>query len=180
MVPRLYEKYKNEIVAEMAKSFSYKNPLQAPRLKKIVINIGMGEGAQDIKPLEATAKELAQITGQNAVITRARKAVSNFKIRKGSPVGCMVTLRRSRMYEFLDRLINVALPSLKDFKGVSAKSFDKDGNYSLGLNEQTVFPEIEYDKVERIHGMDITIAIDSNSKRESQELLKLMGMPFKV
>jgi large subunit ribosomal protein L5 len=145
----------------------------------VVINVGMGEGAEDIKQLEAAANELTQITGQRAVITRARKAISNFKIKKNSPVGCKVTLRKGRMYEFLDRLINVALPSLKDFRGVPRDSFDNDGNYSLGFTEQTVFPEIEHDKVLKIHGMDITIVTDSETKEESYHLLRLMGMPFK-
>lgn len=179
MIPRLYKRYKEEITPEMMKILKYKNPLQVPRIEKVVINVGMGEGAQDIKLLEAVSKELAQITGQAAVITKAKKAISNFKIRRGSPVGCKVTLRRARMYEFLDRLINVALPSLKDFKGVSPKSFDKDGNYSLGLSEQTIFPEIDYDKVQKIHGMDVTIVTNSRTKEETHQLLKLMGIPFK-
>lgn len=179
MAPRLYKKYKEEVTPELIKIFNYKNVLEAPKIVKIVINVGIGEGAQDIKLLEAASKELAQITGQHTVITKAKKAISNFKIRKGSPVGCKVTLRRARMYEFLDRLINVALPSLKDFKGVSSKSFDRKGNYTLGLTEQTIFPEIDYDTVQRIHGMDVTIVTNSRSKDEVHQLLKLMGMPFK-
>lgn len=180
MASRLYEKYRKEIVPEMAKTLNYKNMLQAPKVKKIVINVGMGAGAEDIKLLENVSKELTAITGQHAVITKASKAISNFKLKKGSAVGCKVTLRGVRMYEFLDRLINVALPSLKDFRGVSMKSFDKRGNYTLGLTEQTIFPEIEYDQTEKVHGMDICIAIKARSKDESYQLLKLMGMPFKT
>lgn len=179
MVTRLYKRYKDEITPEMMKILNYKNALQIPKIAKVVINVGMGEGAQDIKLLEAVSKELAQITGQHPVITKAKKAISNFKIRKGSPVGCKVTLRRMRMYEFLDRLINVALPSLKDFRGVSPKSFDKDNNYTLGLTEQTIFPEIDYDKVQKVHGMDITIVTNARSRDEAYQLLKLMGIPFK-
>jgi len=177
-MPRLYKRYKEEIVPEMMKILNYKNALQCPRIKKVVINVGMGEGAEDIKILEAASKELSQIAGQAAVITKARKAISNFKIKKDSPVGCKVTLRKARMYEFLDRLINVALPSLKDFRGLSSSSFDKNGNYTLGLTEQTIFPEIEFDKVQKVHGMDITIVTNSGSKNETHQLLKLMGIPF--
>jgi large subunit ribosomal protein L5 len=179
MASRLYQKYKEEIVPELLKVLNYKNSMQAPKVVKVVINIGMGEGAEDEKMLEQIADELSQISGQRAVITRAKKAVSNFKIRKNSPVGCKVTLRKANMYEFLDRLINVALPSLKDFKGVSPKSFDQAGNYSLGLQEQAIFPEIEYDKVQRVHGMDITIVTNAKSKEDAYQLLKLMGLPFK-
>ncbi len=179
MIPRLYKRYKDEIVPEMMKAFSYKNILEVPKVLKVVINIGMGEAAEDIKPLESAAKELAVITGQKPVITKAKKAISNFKIRKNSPIGCKVTLRKAKMYEFLDRLINTALPSLKDFRGVSSRAFDKSGNYTLGLYEQTIFPEIEYDRVEKVHGMDITIVTSKDSVEESRTLLKLMGVPFK-
>lgn len=179
MASRLYTKYKEEIVPKLMENFNFKNALQVPRLEKVVINIGIGEGAEDMKLLESAAAELTQITGQRAVITRAKKAISNFKIKKNSPVGCKVTLRRTYMYEFLDRLINVALPSLKDFRGISQKAFDRDGNYTLGLTEQTIFPELEYDKVLKIRGMDITMVVKSNSKDESYQLLKLMGVPFK-
>jgi len=178
-VPRLYKRYKEEIVPELSKIMKYKNPMQAPRLEKIVINVGMGEAIADIKVLETAASELAQITGQKAVITRAKKSISNFKIRKGAAIGCKVTLRRARMYEFLDRLINVALPSLKDFRGVSAKAFDQSGNYSMGLTEQTIFPEIEFDKVALVHGIDITIVTKAKSTDEAYHLLRLFGMPFK-
>ena len=180
IIPRLYKKYKEEIVPEMMKAMKYANRMQAPRLQKIVLNVGMGEAITDIKVLETAASELAAITGQKAVITRAKKSISNFKIKKGVPIGCKVTLRRARMYEFIDRLINVALPSLKDFRGVSSKGFDQSGNYSMGLTEQTIFPEIEFDNVPMVHGMDITIVIDSNSNDESYQLLRLLGMPFKA
>jgi len=179
MASRLHKKYTEEIVPEMVRRMEYKNSMQVPRVEKVVINVGMGAGAEDIKVLEEVSKELSKITGQHPVITKAKKAISNFNIRKNSPVGCKVTLRKIRMYEFLDRLINVALPSLKDFRGVSQKSFDKAANYSLGLSEQTIFPEIEYDKVPRVHGMDITIVTNARSQKEAYELLKLMGMPFK-
>jgi len=179
MAERLYQRYKKEIVPEIMKIMDYKNPMEAPKILKVVVNVGMGSGAEDIKILEEIVKELSQITGQRAVITKARKAVSNFKIRKGSPVGCKVTLRKRHMYEFLDRLINVALPSLKDFRGVSDKSFDQAGNYSLGLDEQIIFPEIEFDRVQKVHGMDITIVTNAKSKEEAYHLLRLMGLPFK-
>lgn len=179
ITPRLYKKYKEEIVPEVMKIMNYKNPLQVPRVQKVVINVGIGKAAEDIKPLEIALKELGKITGQRALITRAKKDISNFKIRKGSPVGCKVTLRKARMYEFLDRLINVALPSMKDFRGISTKSFDRAGNYTLGLTEQTIFPEIEFDKIEQVHGMDITIVTNSRSKDAVYQLLKFMGMPFK-
>ncbi len=179
MTPRLQKRYNEEIAPELMKALNFRNRMQVPCIRKIVVNVGMGEGAEDIKKLEAVAGELERITGQHAVITRARKAVSNFKIRKGSPVGCKVTLRQARMYEFLDRLINVALPSLKDFRGISNRSFDRANNYTLGLQEQTIFPEIEYDKVPKIHGMDITIVTSAKSRMEAIELIRMMGMPFK-
>ena len=177
--PRLSEKYRKEIVPQMMERFKYKNKMQVPRVNKVVLNVGVGLGAQDIKILESAAQELAVITGQKAVITRAKKAISNFKIRKGSPVGCTVTLRRIRMYEFLDRLVNVAIPRIKDFRGLSSDSFDKNNNYSFGITEQIIFPEIDYDKVLKAHGMDITIITDAHSKEEAFELLRLMGVPFK-
>lgn len=177
--PRLLTRYRDEIVPEMAKKFGYKNKLQAPRLKKIVINIGLGEAVQDIKLLEAAQNELGMITGQRPAITKAKKAIANFKIRRGSPVGCKVTLRRAMMYEFLDRLISIAIPRIRDFRGLPPTSFDKDGNYSFGLNEQAVFPEVDVDKILKVHGMDITIATDAETKEEAFELLKLFGMPFR-
>ncbi len=178
MIPRLLERYKKEVVPELVRSFKYKNRLRAPQIKKIVVNMGVGQGGQDIKILEQAMQELALITGQRPVITRAKKAIANFKIRKGMPIGCKVTLRGYRCYEFLDRLLNVALPRIKDFRGVPADSFDNGGNYSLGINEQTIFPEIEYDKVQKIQGMDITFITNSRSKKEAYELLRLFGMPF--
>lgn len=178
-IPRLLERYKNEIVPQLTERFAYKNRMQVPGIKKVVLNVGLGIGAQDIKFLEAAAKELSMITGQKAVLTRAKKAISNFKIRKGSPVGCKVTLRRAIMYEFLDRLLNVAIPRIKDFRGLPTNSFDTDFNYSFGITEQIIFPEIDYDKVLKVHGMDITIALKARSRDEAFELLKLMGFPFK-
>lgn len=175
---RLLEKYSTEIVPGMMKSLGYKNKLQVPRLVKIVINVGLGEATQDIKFLEATQAEIAMITGQKPVVTKAKKAIANFKIRKGSPIGCKVTLRRGRMYEFLDRLISVSIPRIRDFRGLSSDSFDRGGNYSFGLNEQLIFPEVDVDKVTKIHGMDITIQTTAKNKAEAFELLKLMGMPF--
>jgi large subunit ribosomal protein L5 len=177
--PRLLEKYQKEIVPEMMKKFNYTNAMQAPRIKKVVLNCGLGMGAQDIKLLEAAAKEFAAITGQKAVITKAKKAISNFKIRRGSTVGCKVTLRRAIMYEFLDRLVNVAIPRVKDFRGLNVNSFDKNNNYSFGLTEQIIFPEIEYDKVLKVHGMDIIINMNARTRQEAYELLRLMGVPFR-
>lgn len=175
---RLLEKYSSEIVPEMMKSLGYKNKMQVPRLVKIVINVGLGEATQDIKFLEATQAELAMITGQKPVVTKAKKAIANFKIRKGSPIGCKVTLRRGRMYEFLDRLISVSIPRIRDFRGLSSDSFDRGGNYSFGLNEQLIFPEVDVDKVIKVHGMDITIQTTAKNKEEAFLLLKSMGMPF--
>lgn len=177
--PRLLEAYRNEITAEMAKLFNYKNKLETPRLQKIVINIGLGEATQDIKFLEAAQAELAMITGQKPVVTRAKKAIANFKIRKNLPIGCKVTLRRARMYEFLDRLISVSIPRIRDFRGLETNSFDQHGNYSFGLNEQVIFPEVDVDKVMKVHGMDITIVTSAKTKEEALELLKQFGMPFK-
>jgi large subunit ribosomal protein L5 len=177
--PRLLETYRKNIVPEMMKVFGYKNSMQVPRIKKIVINIGMGEATQDIKILEVAQNELATITGQKPVTTRAKKAIANFKIRKGSAIGCKVTLRRYMMYEFLDRLIAVAIPRIRDFRGLPLNSFDSHGNYSFGLNEQVIFPEVDVDKVIKAHGMDITIVTDAENKKEALELLKFFGMPFK-
>jgi large subunit ribosomal protein L5 len=176
--PRLLERYRSEIVPEMMKIFGYKNKLQVPRLEKIVLNVGMGEAAQDIKFLESAQSELAMITGQKPVVTKAKKAIANFKIRRGLPIGCKVTLRRMRMYEFLDRMIAIAIPRIRDFRGLKAESFDEGGNYSFGLNEQLIFAEIDVDKVTKIHGMDITIATTAKNKKEAFELLRLFGMPF--
>ncbi len=180
MSPRLLEKYRNEIVAQLMQVFHLKNKLAVPRIEKIVVNMGVGEGSQDIKILEKAMEELATITGQRPILRRAKKAISNFKIREGHPIGCKVTLRRRMMYEFMDRLINIALPRIRDFRGVSPDSFDKAGNYTLGLAEQNIFPEIEYDRVSRPQGMDITFVIKNvKSREQAQELLRLFGMPFK-
>lgn len=180
MIPRLLEKYRTEVVPEMIKIMGYKNGMQAPRLKKVVVNMGVGEALQDVKFLEKSVDELATITGQKPVVTRAKKAIANFKIKEGQAIGCRVTLRRQRMYEFLDRFISVALPRIRDFRGLSPDSFDNNGNYTIGIQEQAIFPEIDFDKVTRVQGMDITIAIDSRSKKESYELLRLLGIPFKT
>jgi len=178
MIPRLLQKYKEEIVPELIKKFNYKNSLQAPCIKKIVLNMGVGAASQDIKILEQAVKELAAIAGQKPAMTRSRKAIANFKIRKGIPIGCKVTLRGARMYEFLDRLVNVALPRIRDFRGVNPDSFDQKGSYSLGLKEQAMFPEVNIDKVTRTQGMDVIINIRSRDREESFELLRLLGMPF--
>ncbi len=179
IVPRLLKKYKEEIIPEMMNRFGYKSVMQVPRLEKIVINMGIGEAARDIKLLEQAMDELAMITGQRPAIRRARKSISNFKIRKGMPVGCKVTLRRARMYEFFDRLVNVILPRLRDFRGVSRNSFDGRGNYSIGLAEQTIFPEVNLDKVTRVQGMDITFVTTAETDEEARSLLELLGMPFR-
>jgi large subunit ribosomal protein L5 len=180
MIPRLLEKYRKEITAQMMQTFNLRNRLAVPRLEKIVVNMGVGEGLQDIKLLEKSMEELALITGQRPILRRAKKAIANFKVREGSPVGCKVTLRRAMMYEFMDRLLNVTLPRIRDFRGVSPESFDRGGNYTLGLNEQNIFPEIEYDKVTRQQGMDITFVIkNAKSTEQAKELLRLFGMPFK-
>lgn len=177
-IPRLLEKYRKEVVPEMMKLMGYKNPMQVPRLKKIVVNMGIGEGIQDIKFLDKSVEELGMIAGQKPVVTRAKKAIANFKIKKGQAIGCKVTLRRYRMYEFLDRMISSALPRIRDFRGLNPDSFDKGGNYTIGITEQAIFPEVDADKITRTQGMDITLVIDSASGKESFEFLKLMGIPF--
>ncbi len=178
--PRLLEKYRKEIVPEMMKSFSLKNPMAVPRLEKIVVNMGVGEALADIKILEKSIDELALIVGQKPIMRRAKKAISNFKVKQNQPVGAKVTLRKSRMYEFLDRLINVAMPRIRDFRGVPGESFDKAGNYTMGLTEQNIFMELDVDKLTRSQGMDITFVIkNSKNKEQSQQLLKLFGMPFR-
>jgi large subunit ribosomal protein L5 len=181
MVPRLLEKYRNEIVPQMMQRFNLKNKYAVPSLEKIVVNMGIGEALQDIKILEKAMDELALITGQRPILRRAKKAISNFKIKQNDPIGCKVTLRRSMMYEFMDRLVNVALPRIRDFRGVSVDSFDREGNYTLGITEQAIFPEIEYDRITRAQGMDITFVIkNAESPEHSKELLRLFGMPFRV
>ncbi len=178
--PTLQELYTKQIAPQMMKKFKYRNTLQVPRLAKIVVNMGVGKGAEDIKIAEAAQNELSTITGQHAVITRAKKAISNFKIRENSPVGCRVTLRKRIMYEFLERLLRVALPRVHDFRGVNPRGFDGAGNFSFGLQEQNIFPEIDSDKIARPQGMDITLVIkNSRSREESYELLTLFGMPFR-
>jgi large subunit ribosomal protein L5 len=179
MVPRLLEKYRSEITPHLMQKFSLKNKMAAPRLEKIVVNMGVGEGIQDIKILEKSMDELSMITGQRPILRRAKKAISNFKIRKGHPVGCKVTLRRAIMYEFMDKLINVAMPRIRDFRGIPVGSFDEKGNYTMGLQEQSIFPELEYDKITRAQGMDITFVIKNvKNKEQAEELLRLFGMPF--
>jgi len=174
----LKKKYLEEIVPAMMQEFGYKSPMQVPRLEKITLNTGLGEAIQNAKVLEAAAAELGAIAGQKPVVTRAKKAVANFKLREGLAIGCMVTLRRDRMYEFLQRLIDVALPRVRDFKGVSDLSFDGRGNYSLGIREQIIFPEIRSDKVEKVHGLSVTVVTTARSDAEGRSLLKHLGMPF--
>lgn len=181
MIPRLLEKYNNEIIPEMIKTFSLKNRFAVPRLDKIVVNMGVGEAIGDIKILEKAMEEMATITGQKPIMRRAKKAISNFKIRQGLPVGCKVTLRRRMMYEFLDRLINVAMPRIRDFRGVPGESFDRSGNYTLGLTEQNIFPELDVDRISRSQGMDITIVIkNAKTNEQAKEFLRLLGMPFET
>ncbi len=180
MVTRLQEKYKNEVVPELVRIFSHKNALQVPRLKKIVVNMGVGEAITDQKILDKAMDELGLITGQRPVITRSKKAIANFKIREDVPVGCFVTLRRQHMYEFMDRLVSIALPRIRDFRGLNPNAFDKSGNYTMGITEQAVFSEIDVDRVSRVQGMDVTFVIQSGSVKESYEFLRLMGMPFRT
>lgn len=176
---RLKEKYFQEVVPQLKKDFGYRNDLQVPRLLKIVVNMGLGEAIQNIKIIDHAVDELALITGQKPIITRARKSVSNFKLREGMPIGCAVTLRRQHMYEFFDRLVNIALPRVRDFRGVSGKSFDGRGNYTLGIREQIIFPEINYDKIDKIRGMNITIVTSASTDEDAKVLLKNLGMPFR-
>lgn len=168
----------NEIREQMMKKFGYKNIMQVPKLDKIVVNMGIGEARENEKILDAATRDMAIITGQKPVITKAKKSIANFKIREGMPIGCKVTLRGDRMYEFLDRLVNLALPRVRDFRGISADAFDGRGNYSLGLKEQIIFPEIEYDKIEQLRGMNIAITTTAQTDEEARELLRLMGAPF--
>jgi large subunit ribosomal protein L5 len=177
---RLKQKYQEEVLPGMMKEFGYKNSMQVPRLEKITVNVGLGEATQNIKVLDTAVAEVTAITGQKPVVTRAKKSIANFKLREGVPIGCMVTLRQDRMYEFLDRLIHVALPRVRDFKGVSDRSFDGRGNYSLGLREQIIFPEIQADKVEKTRGMTVSFVTTAKTDSEGRTLLKLLGMPFAV
>lgn len=176
---RLKEMYLNEIVAGMTKKFEYKNTMEVPKLNKIVINMGVGEAKENSKLLDAAVRDLEIIAGQKAVITKAKKSIANFKLREGMPIGCKVTLRGEKMYEFADRLINLALPRVRDFRGVNVNSFDGRGNYALGIKEQLIFPEIEYDKVDKVRGMDIIFVTTAKTDEEARELLTLFGMPFK-
>jgi large subunit ribosomal protein L5 len=179
MAPRLKERYAKEVVPALMKTFSYKNVMQVPRLEKVVLNVGLGEAVQNIKLLDSIQKELTMIAGQKAVVTRAKKSIAAFKLRKGMPIGCMVTMRGDRMFEFLDRLVSLALPRIRDFRGVPRKSFDGKGNYALGIKEQFMFPEVDYDKVEIVHGMDIIICTTARTDEEGRALLSEMGMPFR-
>ena len=176
---RLKDLYNSEIKDAMVKKFGYKNVIEIPKLDKIVINMGVGEAKDNAKILDVAVKELETITGQKAVLTRAKNSVANFKIREGMPIGCKVTLRGEKMYEFLDRLVNLALPRVRDFRGVSADSFDGRGNYALGIKEQIIFPEIEYDKIDKVRGMDVIFVTTAKTDEEARELLRLFNMPFK-
>ena len=175
---RLSEQYKNEIVDAMIKKFEYKNIMEVPKLDKVVINMGVGEAKENAKVLDSAVKDLETITGQKVVLTRAKNSVANFKIREGMPIGCKVTLRGEKMYEFVDRLVNLALPRVRDFRGVNPNAFDGRGNYALGIKEQLIFPEIEYDKIDKVRGMDIIIVTTAKTDEEARELLRLLGMPF--
>lgn len=178
MASRLFETYKNNVVPALVETFKYKSVMQAPKIDKITINMGVGEAKDNAKFLESAVEEMGLIAGQKPVTTKAKKSVSNFKIREGMPIGCKVTLRGERMYEFLDKLVNISLPRVRDFRGVSKTSFDGRGNYALGIKEQLIFPEINYDKIDKLRGMDIIITTTANTDEEARELLKLMGMPF--
>src|ERR687892_2509876 len=175
---RLKTKYQSDVVPAMMKEFGYRNTMQVPRLDKITLNVGVGEATQNIKAIDAAVAEIGAIAGQKPVVTRAKKAIANFKLREGVPIGCMVTLRRDRMYEFLHRLIHVALPRVHDFKGISDRSFDGRGNYSLGLREQIIFPEIQADKVEKARGLTVSLITTATTDQEGRVLLRLLGMPF--
>jgi large subunit ribosomal protein L5 len=176
--PRLQKQYEDSIVKAMTEKFGYKNPLQVPRIEKIVINMGVGDATQDKKRVDQAAAEMELIAGQKPVITKAKKSIAQFKLREGMPIGCKVTLRRERMYEFLDRFVTIALPRVRDFRGLNPKSFDGKGNYATGLKEQLIFPEISYDKVDRIRGMDVIVTTTATTDDEARELLRLFGFPF--
>jgi large subunit ribosomal protein L5 len=176
---KMKDVYQEKAVPALMKRFGYQNRMEVPRLEKIVINMGLGEAIQNIKILDSAVQELSQITGQKPIITKAKKSIAQFKLRTGMPIGCMVTLRKERMYEFFSRLVNVALPRVRDFKGLSGKSFDGRGNYALGIREQLIFPEIHYDKIDKVKGMNIIICTTAKTDEEGKELLKLLGMPFR-
>jgi large subunit ribosomal protein L5 len=179
MKPRLQEHYENTVRQKLAKEFELTNAHQVPRLEKIVVNVGVGEASRDPKLLDSVVEALSAITGQRPVVTRARKAISNFSLREGMPVGVSVTLRRAHMYEFLDRFINVAVPRIRDFRGLATRSFDGRGNYTLGIKEQVIFPEVDYDRIQKIHGLDITFVTSTDKDDEAMALLREMGMPFR-
>jgi large subunit ribosomal protein L5 len=176
---RLKEYYLKTVVPALVKEFDYKNPMQVPKMEKIVVNMGLGEAISNVKIIDGAVQEMAMITGQKPVVTKAKKSIATFKLRQGMPIGCSVTLRKDVMYEFFDRLVNVALPKVRDFRGISPTAFDGRGNYSIGLHEQIIFPEIEYDKIEKIKGMNITIVTTARTDEEARVLLKLMGVPLK-
>lgn len=179
VVPRLLERYKKDVVAKLMQRFGYKNPMQVPRLQKIVINVGLGEATANPKMVDTTVAEISAITGQKPIVRRAKKSIANFKLRQGMPIGVMVTLRRERMWEFLDRLVSIGLPRVRDFRGVSPRGFDGAGNFTLGLREQIVFPEINFDKVEKVKGMNITVVTSADSDEQARELLTQLGVPFR-
>lgn len=179
-MPRLKDKYRSEVVKAMMEKFGYQNVMQVPRLEKVVINMGVGEAIQNSKVIDAAVNDLMTITGQRPVVTKAKKSIAAFKLRQGMTIGCKVTLRGDRMYEFVDRLFSIALPRVRDFRGVSPKSFDGRGNYSMGIKEQLIFPEIDYDKIDKVRGMDIIFVTTAKTDEEARELLRLMGMPFKA
>ena len=180
MITRLHEKYRKEAIPALSKRFGYKNTMAVPRVSKVTVNIGMGEASANVKLLDTAVAELGQIAGQKPVITHAKKSIANFKIRKGMPIGCMVTLRGERMYEFLDRLSEIVLPRVRDFKGLAPNSFDGRGNYTIGIKDQLVFPEIDYTRVDKIKGMNVTITTTARNDEEGRELLKLLGVPFRA
>jgi large subunit ribosomal protein L5 len=177
--PRLFKKYKSEVIPALMKEFSFTNPNQVPRLHKIVVNMGLGEATQNAKLMDSAVDELSRITGQKPVVTRAKKSIASFKLRENAPIGAMVTLRKARMWEFLDRLVNLGLPRVRDFKGVSPKAFDGRGNYTLGIREQIIFPEIDYDKIEKIKGMNVTFVTTAPTDEQGRALLRELGMPFR-
>lgn len=176
---RLKDHYIKEVAPALIKEFNYKNKMQAPKMIKIIVNMGLGDAIQNIKILDNAAQELSMIVGQKPVITKAKKSIATFKLRKGMPIGCMVTLRQDRMFEFFDRLVNVAIPSIRDFRGISSKAFDGRGNFSMGIKEQFIFPEVDFDKIEKVTGMNITIVTSAKTDEEARALLKRMGVPFR-
>jgi len=178
MVPRLQERYEKEVVPALMEKFGYKNIMEVPKLEKIVVNMGVGEAKDNAKVLESAMADMQLITGQKPILTRAKKSIANFKIRENMPIGCKVTLRKNRMFEFADKLMNIALPRVRDFRGISDKSFDGRGNYSLGIKEQLIFPEVEYDKIDKVRGMDIIFVTSAKTDEEARELLRFLGMPF--